>query len=327
MLVKTKRQKNVDEVTKNIMYEIKRKNRAKKLQYVKNNWVLYAMIVPVMIYTFIFSYIPMYGILMAFTDYRVKLGILGSEWIGFEHFERFFNSYYFKMVVGNTLKINIYSLLVSFPLPIIFALLLNYLKSTKLKKIAQMISYAPHFISTVVLCNMILIIFDYDMGVVNTIRNYFGYENVNFMASASLFDDLYVWSGVWQSMGFSAIIYVSSLAGVDQQLHEAAIIDGATKVQRIWHVDLPSIRPTIVMLLILAIGGLMSNGFDKAYMLQTDLNISASELIATYVYKTGILEGGYGYSTAVNLFNTIINLVLLITANKVAKKLTGESLM
>lgn len=326
-MIKTNRHKTLDKMSKYEMKEMKRKRRDKSIRYVRYNWVLYAMILPVMIYTFIFSYIPMYGILLAFKDYRFKLGILGSPWCGFEYFERFFGSYYFRTVVGNTLKVNIYSLLVSFPLPIIFALLLNYLKYPKLKKTVQMVSYAPHFISTVVLCSMITIILDYDMGVVNSIRNYFGFESVNFMASASLFDDVYVWSGVWQGMGFSAIIYVSALSGVDQQLHEAAIIDGATKLQRIWHVDLPSIRPTVVMLLILEIGGIMSNAFDKAYLLQTDLNISASELISTYVYKQGILEGSYGYSTAVGLFNTVINLVLLISANKVAKKLTGESLM
>lgn len=303
-----------------------KKSKEKILLYFKQNWILYLMLLPVVVYFAIFSYVPMYGILLAFKDYRIKAGIIGSPWVGFKHFERFFSSYYFRIVIGNTLKLNIYSLLVGFPLPIIFALLLNYLKYTKLKKVVQMISYAPYFISTVVICNLIATLFDFDMGIFNTIRNLLGYESLQVLALPSWFDDIYVWSGVWQGMGWSAIIYVSALSGVDPQLHEAAIIDGATKVQRIWHVDLPSIRPTIIMLLILAIGGIMGGGFEKAYLLQNDLNLSASETIATYVYKQGMVRSDYSFSTAIGLFNTLINLALLLGANKIADKLSGESL-
>lgn len=303
-----------------------KKSRKKALLYIKENWILYVMILPVIVYFAIFSYVPMYGILLAFKDYRIKAGILGSPWVGLEHFQRFFESYYFKTVITNTLRLNIYSLLVGFPLPIVFALLLNYLKHTKLKKVVQLVSYAPYFISTVVICNLVNILFDFDMGIFNVIRNVLGLESLQVLSMPSVFDDIYVWSGVWQGMGWSAIIYMSSLAGVDPQLHEAAIIDGATKVQRIWHIDLPSIRPTIIMLLILAIGGIMGGGFEKVYLLQNDLNLSASETIATYVYKQGMVRSDYSFSTAIGLFNTLINLVLLLTANKVADKLSGESL-
>ena len=299
---------------------------AKLKKNIRKHWILYVMILPVLVYYIIFSYVPMYGILIAFKDYKVKLGILGSEWIGFKHFQKFFNSYYFGMLLKNTLELSVYGLIVGFPLPIIFALMLNYVNNKHLKKTVQMVSYAPYFISTVVICGMISIFCDPISGVFNILRNMLGLESVDFLAKAEWFKDIYVWSGVWQGLGFSSIIYISALSGVDPQLHEAAIIDGATKVQRMWHVDLPSIKPTVVMLLILNLGGIMSVGFDKAYMLQNSLNQKESEIISTYVYKVGLVDHDYGFSTAVGLFNTVINLALLIIANTVAKKVTEESL-
>lgn len=290
------------------------------------NWILYVMVLPVIVYYVIFAYFPMYGVTMAFKDFKIKQGILGSPWVGFEHFKRFFSTYNFKTILKNTLEINIYGLLVGFSLPIIFALFLNYLKSNKLKKTVQMVSYAPHFISVVVLCGMIRIFMDLDTGVLNTLRNLAGLESVDFLSVKAWYKDIYVWTGVWQGLGWDAIIYMSALAGVDMQLHEAAIIDGATKLQRMRYVDLPSLKPTIIMLLILNLGNMMSIGFDKAYLLQNPLNMAESEVISTYVYKQGLLDANYAYSTAVGLFSSIINLFLLVGFNALAKKVAKESL-
>lgn len=293
---------------------------------VKRNWILYVMIIPVLAYFIIFHYKPMYGVQLAFKKYRVKMGITGSPWVGLDNFTRFFSAYNFKNLLKNTLGISVYSLVVGFPIPIIFALLLNHLRSVKLKKTVQMVSYAPHFISTVVICGMIYVFTNVDTGVLNILRNMVGLESVDFLGKPEWFKSIYVWTGVWQSMGWSSIIYVSALAGVDYEMHEAAIVDGASKLQRIIHIDLPSIRPTISMLLILQLGSMMSVGFEKVYLLQNDLNQSASAIISTYVYQVGLLDNDYGYSTAVNLFNTVINLILLIAANTITKKLSDESL-
>ncbi|MFR7520802.1 MAG: ABC transporter permease [Ruminococcus sp.] len=292
----------------------------------KKNWILYAMILPVAIYYIIFAYAPMYGIQLAFKDYQVKEGIMGSPWVGLEHFIRFFKSYNFGQLLKNTIGISVYSLLVGFPIPIIFALMLNYLRNKFLKKTVQMVSYAPYFISTVVMCGMIAIFMNPDTGILNVIRNFFGMESVDFLAKPEWFKDIYVWTGVWQGMGWSSIIYISALSGVDYQLHEAAIMDGATKIQRMIHVDLPSIKPTIIMLLILQIGSLMNVGFEKVFLLQNTLNKSAASVISTYTYEVGLINSDYGYSTAVGLFNSLINVILIVGANQICKKLADESL-
>jgi len=292
----------------------------------RRNWLLWVMFLPIVIYYVIFSYVPMYGVLLAFKDYKIKKGILGSPWVGFEHFERFFSAYSFENLLTNTVVLSVYSFLASFPFPIIFALLLNYLTLGKLKKVVQMVSYAPYFISTVVITGMITLLLDPSVGVVNTIFGYFGKEPVEFLAVPEYFKHIYVWSGVWQGMGWSAIIYVAALAGVDYEMHEAAIIDGATKLQRIRHIDLPAIQPTIIMLLIMGLGGILGVGFEKVYLLQNSLNQTASDVIATYTYRVGMIKGDYGYSTAVGLWNTVINLMLLLSTNAIARKVTGESL-
>lgn len=292
----------------------------------KKNWILYAMILPVAIYYIVFAYAPMYGIQLAFKDYQVKEGIMGSPWVGLEHFIRFFKSYNFGQLLKNTIGISVYSLLVGFPIPIIFALMLNYLRNKFLKKTVQMVSYAPYFISTVVMCGMIAIFMNPDTGILNVIRNFFGMESVDFLAKPEWFKDIYVWTGVWQGMGWSSIIYISALSGVDYQLHEAAIMDGATKIQRMIHVDLPSIKPTIIMLLILQIGSLMNVGFEKVFLLQNTLNKSAASVISTYTYEVGLINSDYGYSTAVGLFNSLINVILIVGANQICKKLADESL-
>ena len=293
---------------------------------IEKNWILYLMCVPVVLYFVIFDYRPMYGIQLAFKDFNAKLGIKGSPWVGLKHFERFFSAYNFKYLLWNTFSISLYSLVVGFPIPIIFALMLNYLKSKRLKKAIQMVSYAPHFISTVVICGMITMFTNADSGIFNILRNLVGLESVEFLAKPEWFKSIYVWSGVWQGTGWSAIIYISALAGVDYEMHEAAIVDGATKIQRMIHIDLPSIKPTLIMLLILKFGSLMSVGFEKVFLLQNSVNKSASEIISTYVYKVGLINSDYGYSTAVGLFNTIINLVLLVGANMFSKKIAKESL-
>lgn len=307
--------------------------RGKKMSFfqrlwenMKKNWILYAMILPVAIYYIIFAYAPMYGIQLAFKDYQVKEGIMGSPWVGLEHFIRFFKSYNFGQLLKNTIGISVYSLLVGFPIPIIFALMLNYLRNKFLKKTVQMVSYAPYFISTVVMCGMIAIFMNPDTGILNVIRNFFGMESVDFLAKPEWFKDIYVWTGVWQGMGWSSIIYISALSGVDYQLHEAAIMDGATKIQRMIHVDLPSIRPTIIMLLILQIGSLMNVEFEKVFLLQNTLNKSAASVISTYTYEVGLINSDYGYSTAVGLFNSLINVILIVGANQICKKLADESL-
>ncbi|MBQ8189415.1 MAG: sugar ABC transporter permease [Lachnospiraceae bacterium] len=293
---------------------------------IKKNWILYLMILPVVLYFLIFHYWPMYGIQLAFKNFRIKEGITGSPWVGLDHFERFFSAYNFKYLLWNTLSISLYSLVVGFPIPIIFALMLNYLNNKYLKKTIQMVSYAPHFISTVVICGMISIFTNVDTGVFNTLRNLVGMESVDFLAKGEWFKSIYVWSGVWQGMGWSAIIYISALAGVDYEMHEAAIVDGATKIQRMRYIDLPSIKPTIIMLLILKFGSLMGVGFEKVFLLQNSLNKSYSEVISTYVYKVGLINSDYGYSTAVGLFNTIINVILLVGSNTLSKKIAEESL-
>ena len=304
------------------MNKIPLKRRIKK-QF-QRNWILYLMNIPVFIYFLVFHYYPMYGATLAFKDFKIKKGIMGSPWVGFEHFERFFRSSYFEKMIGNTLGISVYSLLVGFP---IFALLLNYLRSSKLKKTVQMASYAPHFLSTVVIACMLTLFTRPETGVFNSVfRAALGLESVNWLAKPEWFKSIYVWSGVWQHMGWDAIIYLSALAGVDPQMHEAAIIDGATKLQRIRHIDIPSIKSTILMLLILKMGSLMSVGFEKVFLLQNDLNYKASVTISTYVYEIGLLDGNYSFSTAVGLFNNVINIILLVSVNTISKKVFDESL-
>lgn len=292
----------------------------------QKNWILYVMILPVVIYYVIFAYVPMSGIVMAFKDYKIKLGIFNSPWVGLKYFERFFSSYNFGLLLKNTIGISVYSLLVGFPIPIIFALCLNYLKHKHLKKTIQMVSYAPYFISTVVICGMLAIFMDKDTGIFNQIISMFGGTPQAFLSKPQYFKSIYVWSGVWQTVGYNSIIYISALSGIDQELHEAAIVDGANIFQRMWHIDLPGIKPTIIMLFILQMGSIMNVGFEKVFLLQNDLNMVASDVINTYVYRIGLVQNNYSYSTAVGLFNAVINLILVVAANQLSKKFAHESL-
>ncbi len=293
---------------------------------VKRNYILYIMIAPVVAYYVIFCYWPMYGIQIAFRDFIPRLGFFGSPWVGLDHFKRFFSSYNFLTLLGNTLKLSIYGLLVSFPIPILFALLLNYLPGKGFRKTVQTISYAPNFISMVVMCGMITIFLYPDTGVINQVIKSLGGESVDFLSNPKYFRSIFVWTGVWQTMGFSAIMYISALSGVDYEMHEAAIIDGANKLQRIRYIDMPSIMPTASIMLIFALSGIMGVDFQKVLLLQNSLNMSVSDVLSTYVYRVGILDSDYGYSTAVGLFNSVCSVILLIASNAIVKKKTSSGL-
>lgn len=296
---------------------------SKKIKYVKSNWQLYVIfLLPALILTIVFKYVPMGGILIAFKDYSAIQGVLRSPWVGFKYFERFLSSPDFMRYLFNTLKLSLYGLLWGFPVPIILALLLNRVRQAGIKKNIQLIMYAPNFISVIVLCGMVRIF----LSPVGPVNNVLGTE-YNFMTMPAAFRTIYIASGIWQGAGWASILYTAALANASQELTEAAIIDGANIFQQILHVDLPAIKDIIVIQFILQAGNIMSIGFEKAYALQTDLNIPASEILATYVYKMGLLNGDYGFSTAVGLFNSVINVILLIFVNKVVEKLNdGQGL-
>lgn len=289
-------------------------------------WQLYVFLIPTLVYFIIFCYGPMYGVQIAFRDFSPRKGITGSEWVGLEYFQRFFDSYYFGELIRNTLAISLYSLVVGFILPILLALLINELTHKKFKSVFQTVTYAPYFISTVVFCGMLGVFLNQPNGLINQLIVFLGGEQVDFMTSSSLFADVFVWSGAWQGTGWSSIIYTAALAGVDEELHEAARIDGASRLQRIWHINLPHLRPTIVTLLILSCGSILSVGYEKVFLMQNNLNISTSEVISTYVYKTGLVQAQYSFSTAVGLFNSVINFVILVVVNAVAKRIGETSL-
>ncbi|WP_417900939.1 ABC transporter permease subunit [Bacillus haimaensis] len=300
---------------------------AKKLNYMKKNYILYLLIAPAIILTIIFKYIPMYGATIAFKDFSPIKGILGSEWVGLKHFTSFLTSPNFMEIFMNTLKLSSFELLIGFPIPIILALMLNQVRRAKFKKNIQLVLYAPHFISVVVISGMVFLFLS-PTGPINAILTIFMDQPVSFMSDPDSFRSIYIWSGVWQGAGWASIIYIAALANVDPQLHDAATVDGASLLQRIWHIDLPTLKPVMAVLFILAAGGIMAIGFEKAYLLQTAMNIPSSEIIPTYVYKRGLQAGDYSFATAVGLFNAIINVALLIFVNKVVKKLNeGEGLL
>jgi ABC-type polysaccharide transport system, permease component len=287
---------------------------------------LYLLAIPPMLFFFIFKYYPMLNAVLAFKDYNVIKGIWGSPWVGFKHFELFFDNPLFWTLVKNTLLLSGYLILVGFPIPIILALMISELRGKKFKKFVQMVTFAPYFISTVVMVSIIMLFLAPRLGFVNVALNYFGLESVNFLGDPGMFRSIYVWSDIWQTAGYSAVIYLAALAGVDPTLYEAAKVDGASRFQKIWHVDLPGIVPTIVIILILNVGNVMAIGFEKVYLLQNPLNQVNSEIIATYVYRIGLLNANYSFATAVGLFNSVINLVLLLTVNGLAKRLTKNSI-
>ncbi|ANC77364.1 sugar ABC transporter permease [Fictibacillus phosphorivorans] len=308
---------------KQVVVVPKKTTRRKKIM---RNWELYLFVLPCLLWFILFKYVPMYGIQLAFKQYIPTEGIWGSPWIGFQHFTRFFESYQFWTLIKNTLSLSLWAFIFTFPVPIIVALLLNQLTSERYKKFVQTVIYAPHFISTVVLVGILFVFLSPTSGIVNHLIVLFGGEPILFMARPEWFKPLYVISGLWQETGWATIIYLAALAGVSPALHEAAIMDGANKWQRIWHVDIPGIRPTIVILLILAIGNIMNIGFEKAYLMQTDLNKSASAIIPTYVYEIGLQRAQYSFAAAIGLFNSVINLIMLLLVNRIVRKLGGNSL-
>lgn len=285
----------------------------------------YLMLLPAVIYVLLFCYAPMYGLQIAFKNYKVSLGVSGSPWIGFRNFTDFFQSYYFGTLLKNTLILSLYTLVVGFPIPIIVALVLNEMKG-KFKKVTQTVLYAPHFISVVVLVSIMTSMLSPSQGVVNTIIEALGGERNYFMANPAYFRHLYVWSGVWQGMGWGAIIYLAALSGVDPALHEAADIDGATRMQKIIHINIPTILPTIIIMLILRMGQIISVGYEKVYLMQNSMNIETAEVISTYVYKRGIVNSNYSFSAAVGLFNNVVNVIMVLIANWISKKVSKTSL-
>lgn len=302
--------------------ELRAKERKKKKNFITQNWQLYLFLFPTLLYFVIFHYVPMYGILMAFKDYSPALGVWNSPWVGFMWFEDFFNSYYFTDLLKNTLGISIYQIIVGFPAPIILALLMNEVKDGLYKRGLQTITYAPHFISLVVMVGIVIAFLSPTSGLINNILGLFGVGPIPFMIQPKWFKTIYVLSGVWQSTGWGAIIYIAALSGVDPQLHEAAIMDGASRFQRIRHINIPAIVPIIVVMFILEMGGIMSVGFQKILLMQNELNMSSSDVISTFVYRTGLLDAQYSYSTAVGLFDSVINATLLLTVNQISKKVT-----
>lgn len=292
---------------------------------IKRNWQLYVFLFPTILYFVIFHYVPMYGVQIAFKDYFANLGIMGSPWVGFEHFDRFFNSYYFWRLLKNTLLLNAYNLIL-FPLPILFALSLNELRNGWFKKWTQTLTYAPHFISVVVVVGMLVAFLDPKTGLANHLLGFFGLDSVPFLTSPDWFRHVFVWSGQWETLGWSTIIYLAALAGVNPELHEAAKVDGATRIQRILHVNIPSILPTVIILFILNMGQFMQIGFEKVLLMQNTLNSETSDIIQTFVYQTGILEGRYSFAAAIGLFESAINIILLITVNQIARRVSENSL-
>ncbi len=289
-------------------------------------WQLYVILLLPLLWVLIFNYGPMYGLQLAFKRYSPRAGIWGSNWIGFSYFKQFFGSKISWQIIRNTFVLSMFSIIASFPIPILLAVAFNEIRARRYKKFVQMVTYAPYFISTVVLVGMMMMLLETRVGIVNRLMGLAGIDPINFMGKPELFRSVYVWSGVWQTSGYSCIIYIAALAGINSELQEAATIDGANKLKRIWHVDLPCIRPTITIILIMGFGYTMSIGFEKVFLMQNSLNTATSEIISTYVYKIGMQSNNFGLSTAIGLLNSVINLALLILANLVARKVGETSL-
>ena len=285
------------------------------------NWQLYLMLVIPVVITIIYKYIPMYGIQIAFRDYKAARGFFGSKWVGFEWFEQFFNAPTFGRMITNTIKLSVFSLLWSFPIPIILALAINQLRFKRYKRVVQTVLYAPHFISIMVVCGMIRIFLSPYGGLVNLLTG----NQIDYMTLPGAFRTIYIASGIWQDAGWGTIIYLATLSAVDPGLYEAAKIDGASMFQRIRVIDIPELIPMVILQLIMAVSGIMSVGFEKVFLLQTQLNKATSDVIAVYVYEQGIVKHAYSYSTAIGLFNTVINIILLVIVNKIAKKAADVS--
>ena len=293
----------------------------------QKNYELYLFLVPAVVSVFIFSYLPMYGIQIAFKDYKPAKGILGSKWVGLKWFERFFSGYQFTEVLSNTVLLSVLLLICSFPIPILFALIVNQYKEGKFRRLLQTVSYAPHFISTVVMVGMVLLFLSPSSGLYGTIVRLCGGDPKNIMGDAGMFRSIYILSDIWQHTGWDSIIYLAALSAINQDLYDAANVDGAGRMKKIWYIELPALKETSIILLILRLGNIMSMGFEKAYLMQNNLNLATSEIIATYVYKVGLTgTPQYSYSAAIGVFNSVINVILIITFNKISKKVSGAGL-
>lgn len=300
--------------------------RSRKWARFVRDYQYYLLLLPAVVWYAIFAYGPLYGIQIAFKKFSGVKGILGSPWVGLRHFRSFFGSYFFGVLLQNTLSLSLYSLIVGAPIPILIALMLNEIRNQKYKKTLQTIIYAPHFISMVVLVGMVYIIFSPSSGVFNTFRKALGMEAYYYMIDPKAFRHIYVWTGIWQNVGWNSIIYLAALSGVSIELHEAAMIDGASRVQRVWYLNLPTLMPTFTILLILSVGSIMSVGHEKVLLMQNSLNKTTANVISTYVYERGLIKAEYDFATAVGLFNNVVNFALLLLVNGVARKLGDTSL-
>jgi len=306
--------------------EARKASRRRSLERsLRRHWQLYVLLVLPVAYLVIFEYIPMVNNVIAFKEYNVVAGIWGSPWVGWENFERFFANPVALDLISNTLLLSLYGFLAGFPIPIILALALNEVRLRFFKRTVQLVTYAPHFLSTVIVVSMIILIFSPRIGFMSDVLGFFGMPT-NLLADPDSFRHVYVWSDVWQSAGYAAIIFMAALAGIDPSLYEAARLDGANRLQKIWHIDLPGIAPTVVVVMILSVGSIMAIGFEKAFLLQNPLNLSQAEIIATYTYKIGLLSADFSLATAIGLFNSVINLILLLAVNTVSKRVTGNGL-
>ena len=301
-------------------------NRAARLarDFALNKY-LYIMMIPVVVYYLVFHYAPMYGALIAFKDYSPMKGIMGSDWVGFRHFADFFNSYYFWRILKNTITISLYSLIFEFPTPIILALLINEVRHKTFKRVAQTITYMPYFISLVVICGIITD-FTNAAGIINRIFVWMGYDGQAMLQRPELFRSIYILSEIWQRIGWESIIYIAALMGIDQEQYEAARMDGASRFKQMMHITLPGIMPTIAIMMILRMGNLLNVGFEKIILLYNPITYDTADVISSFVYRKGLLEFGWSYSSAVGLFNSVINLILLVTANYVSRRLNDSSL-
>lgn len=292
---------------------------------IKRHWILYLLLLVPLTWVIVFHYIPMYGVVMAFQNFSIKKGYFGSPWVGLKHFERFISSPNFIMLLKNTLAVSIYSMFANFSCQVIFALMLNEVRAKCYRKTVQMLSYLPYFISVVTVVAILNQVFSYH-GLINNLINALGFERMSFFNTASSFRHMYVWSGVWSGMGYGAVIYIAALAGIPLDLYEAADLDGATRMQKIIYINIPSILPTMTIMLLLSAGRVMSVGFEKVYLMQNNLNLSLSQVFSTYTYQVGLLNRQYSYSAAVNLFSSLVNVVLLLTTNAFARRFSDTSL-
>jgi putative aldouronate transport system permease protein len=306
--------------------EQKERKKSKIFKKVWENRALYVFLLPMLIFFGVFYFSPLWGLQIAFKDFKPGLGIAESPWVGLKYIRQFIDSYYFGLLLKNTLTISLYGLIVNFPIAILMALVIQYIPRLRFKKLTQVATYAPHFISTVVLSGMLFVFLAPSSGIINNLIVALGGEAIDFMGSARAFPHLYVWSGVWQNAGWNSIIYIAALTGISPELHEAAIVDGASKLQRVRYIDLPSILPTAIIMLIMDCGRVMSIGYEKALLMQTSSNLEASQIISTYVYEIGIKGSQFSYSAAIGLFNNVINCILLLLVNRIARRVTGSSL-